>query len=891
MTFSKMTPSPFRDFRRLGLGLLFLVAGISSAAGAARLASLTVLDDRTLLLHIKEGIVTFVDDASGPTAFSGHDHEPRLNEVVRFGNLAVSAATTPGNWTLTSPTAAAYTASGRAPTAVHRKSKVNGMAEMEWTQPWDFHYEYTSEHFLYLRLPEPLAQGQSYTLAIPAAAGIDTATATFTFDIFESVSEAIKVNLVGYRADGSIKAVDLYAWMGDGGARDYSPYEGNTVYIKNVDTGEITEVGEVEFWKSSATETYERSNFARSNIWRADFTGFRTPGTYRIAIEGIGASRDFAIADDIYRAPFKVNTRGYFYMRIGQDSMDMTPVPRRPLWYPEGHPEYPQGHPEGFRVVKTSMHPWHPEWNTFTRREPHAKTDPWDGRHHHWAPYILEGWPVNPHAWGGWSDALDWDRNLAHVSSIYDLLLPFILTNGALADDDLGIAESGNGIPDLLDEARYEVDFFLRLKDEDGYSHGVSDIDRGANIAHLAAPTGMAAWANAANAAMLADAFRITGRADLMAHYRDAAMEAFQFASALSAAEQMLDVRQNIGEGFMRGRDFRFTAAAFLYNVTGDPDWEAIIEAESVVRATAVAPLLTTHPQNSARNQIYGTAAYLFSPQPINFPDLQENMRTAIVSQAFSQEANHRLQRPSRRSVDNYSGYFITVQNVHRSILAHAVATDPADRAELLDALVLEADWGLGRNPLGMIKMTTASTSLGHIPSVEASYTSGRNDGTPGLHPGHTPYMNMYDWDSSMIMGTPSNLYNRGYPNHGFWKDTWPRGELFYNTRYVWAHSEHTPQQTMRGKQTLYGYLYGISAGAPPPLEAPELMIYTDNGRVMIAFERTDDPRLTYKVWRSTDLIDWGVEPHWSGTGEVNGRVVLEIADAPVFLRLDVSRD
>ena len=40
-----------------------------------------------------------------------------------------------------------------------------------------------------------------------------------------------------------------------------------------------------------------------------------------------------------------------------------------------------------------------------------------------------------------------------------------------------------------------------------------------------------------------------------------------------------------------------------------------------------------------------------------------------------------------------------------------------------------------------------------------------------------------------------------------------PAAELFFNTRYVWAHAEFTPQQTMCGKQVLYGYLYALSLG------------------------------------------------------------------------------
>jgi len=101
--------------------------------------------------------------------------------------------------------------------------------------------------------------------------------------------------------------------------------------------------------------------------------------------------------------------------------------------------------------------------------------------------------------------------------------------------------------------------------------------------------------------------------------------------------------------------------------------------------------------------------------------------------------------------------------------------------------------------------MTTATTGLANKRSVENAYTTGWNDGTPGVHPGHTPYMNQYDW-GGLIMGRPTWMTGKNYPV----VRNWPYGELYYNTRYVYAANEFTPQQTMRGKTALYGYLYSI---------------------------------------------------------------------------------
>jgi hypothetical protein len=153
------------------------------------------------------------------------------------------------------------------------------------------------------------------------------------------------------------------------------------------------------------------------------------------------------------------------------------------------------------------------------------------------------------------------------------------------------------------------------------------------------------------------------------------------------------------------------------------------------------------------------------------------------------------------------------------------VADDPVDIDHFRKALALEADWGLGRNPLNMIEMTTATTPLAAKRSVAEVYTSGWYDGVAGVHPGHTPYLNLTDWGQGMVMGRPSALYESSYPVNV--PDSWPRGETYFPSRWVWAHTEFTPRQTMRGKMALYGYLYAL-ADTPPP--ATPTLIVTNRG-------------------------------------------------------------
>jgi endoglucanase len=771
---------------------------ISTNAFAAKLVWMKVLDKDYLQVYFQDGDACFMDTGTGSKAYTG-DHYYGWDSVVSYGSaLNTTNAVATANWTIKSSSDANYGTTGLHPTNCYRKSKLNGMSEKEWNNlPYpngDYNYDYTMEHTVYLKLPYSMVQGTSYTIDVNSNTNSDVLSRAITFDIFNSPSEAVHVNLVGYLADTSIKAVDLYIWMGDGSARDYSTFVGKKVYIYNVNTSASQQVGTVALWKNSAPDV-GGFNLTMSNVWKADFTGFNTPGTYRIAIEGVGCSENFEIKKYAYFEPFRVSTIGYFYMRIGEDSNYLgMPVPRRPLYIPNVSPS-------NTKVYITTMSPINPSWDSIPN-------DKWDN------PLSWDAYKTgaqNNNAYGGHSDAADWDRHLGHISNIYDMLLPYILTDGRLNDDNLQIVESGNGIPDILDEARNEVDFWLNLRDGNGYSYGLTnptgnnDLGIPINILYQAGNTPISAWANAANASMLAYCFMLAGLNDLRDTYTDAAVTAYNYASGL--ADQQLSTTQNVGDGTVRGKDLKMMAAAFLYNVTGNTAYE------NDVNFLSDATTNTSEIVNSgSKNQLWASAAYLKTKRTVHYSTLFSRMKASIINEAKNVESNNSNNRPSRRASDNSTGWFKTDQNVQRCIVAHAIADSQSDKDIFENAMVLEADWGLGRNSLNMIYMTTACTNLASKRSVENAYTTGRNDGYPSVHPGHTPYINTKDWGGSMIMGKPSWMTAKCYPDYGGDNQTigWPKAEGYFNTRYVYAHSEFTPQQTMRGKAALYGYLYGL---------------------------------------------------------------------------------
>jgi hypothetical protein len=743
---------------------------LCASAEAAKLIEVRTVDDEIVMVHWADAEVEWKDTGTGPKAFQGGIDS--AGEVIHPfpPPLDTAAAVNVDNYTIASTGDGQY-APPKKPVAAYRKTKVSG-TDRGWPN-----CNCTFEHTIFLKLPSKLKQGGKYTLNFAPAVKSDTASQAFKFDAFSGVSEAVHVNLIGYNPDHTaMKSADLYMWLGDGGGRDYSSYVGRKVWLCKAGSTVKQEVGAVAFWKKSGGDLAGR-NLTRADVYTCDFSAFTGAGTYRLAVEGVGCSPEFTLGRNVYYEPFKTSVRGFYYMRIGEDK-DVKPVPRQPRFIPGKDPP-------DFQVYLTTYSPFHPDWKR-------AGGDQWDNRD--WSKYKEPGDPTNPNAWGGHSDAGDWDRNAYHISIIWDMLLPYMLSNGKLSDDNCQIRESGNGIPDLIDESLYETDFWLRLRDgKGGYSCGLNNPPDNNKQMYQAAASPYMAWANAANAAMTADAFRIARMPKLEKKYQAAAVDAWK-----TANDEGLDLTLNIGNGNMRGRDLKFMAAAFLYNVTGDKTYEDAMVKECAITGP------TAEIDNTKYNQSWGAAAYILCAmnkvQPIHYPQVLANMKAAVVNEAIKKNVANTLNWPSRRSCNNAYGWFQTTQEVQVACIAHAISTDAAQQTALLRALILEADYGLGRNPMNMVQMTGLGSRC-----PQQIFTTGRNDGVPGVHPGHTPYMNADAW-SGGYMGDPQYYASKGYPA---WKE-WPHGEALWNAPYCYSNNEFTPQQSMRGKMCLLAYLYSL---------------------------------------------------------------------------------
>jgi len=158
-------------------------------------------------------------------------------------------------------------------------------------------------------------------------------------------------------------------------------------------------------------------------VQAADFSGFRQPGTYYLEVPGVGRSWTFSIGPQVFSRAFYLAMRAFYGQRCGI-AVDLGP-------------EFP-GYTHAACHLKGSFHP------------SSGKEGPRDNV-------------------GGWHDAGDYGRYIVNSGiSTGTLLWAWELFGSKLASIKLNIPETGNGTPDLLNEARWNIEWMLKMQDDDG---------------------------------------------------------------------------------------------------------------------------------------------------------------------------------------------------------------------------------------------------------------------------------------------------------------------------------------------------------------------------------------------------------------------------------------
>lgn len=505
------------------------------------------------------------------------------------------------DYRLQSPDDAAY-ATAQAPTRLSRKTKPTDLCR---TAGWAF--DSPLEHHLFLHLPAPLTVGRHYSLRLGE---IGPAASTFTFDPTQLRSEAVHVSQVGFAPSDPLKVAFLSCWLGDGGALKYPA--GQTFRVVNAATGSVAASGQVVLAKAAdvADEDAYKRNHNGVDVWRMDFAQVQAPGEYRVVVDGIGCSFPFKIAQTAWRDAFALATRGFYHQRSGIALGPPYTEFRRPRCF----------NPEDGLVVYHSTCGLLDSGNGLGKEAGNfgnlvkGKTD-----------------QIVANAWGAYMDAGDWDRRIQHLIASRNLLDLAEQRPGLVDGLNLNLPESTNALPDVIDEALYNLDGYRRMQTPEGGIRGGIESAEHPN-------QGEASWQETLTVMAYApdpwSSYSYAGTAALAARVlrgRDARLADVYLQSALRAmrwAEAALPERAGKNDPH-QVNDERNLAALELYSATGEAAWHELFR-----QTTVFADPKNEMESWGKHNQRDAAWSYLHCRQPGVDATLLANSRAALLREA-----------------------------------------------------------------------------------------------------------------------------------------------------------------------------------------------------------------------------------------------------------------
>lgn len=167
-------------------------------------------------------------------------------------------------------------------------------------------------------------------------------------------------------------------------------------------------------------------NASEENVKLADFSSVKTPGDFLLRVEGVNDSYPFTIANDVYSALTAASIKAFYFNRNSAELLAThAGIFARPL-----------GHPDTQVLV-------HPSAASAARPAGTVISSP-----------------------KGWYDAGDYNKYIVNSGiATYAMLAAYEHFPEIFDGQNLNIPESGNAIPDLLDETLWNLEWMLSMQD------------------------------------------------------------------------------------------------------------------------------------------------------------------------------------------------------------------------------------------------------------------------------------------------------------------------------------------------------------------------------------------------------------------------------------------
>ncbi|OGF31499.1 hypothetical protein A2300_00455 [Candidatus Falkowbacteria bacterium RIFOXYB2_FULL_35_7] len=563
-------------------------------------------------------------------------------------------------------------------------------------------------HYVYLYLPQNMKLDYNYTITgnfnltpyfYNGAEGYFQSQSsqvgpfTLNFGNEDGFSKAIKVNQFAYSNKSNKRYAYAGFWLGSGGTLNINSKE-YTIY--NWQNKQIV--------KSAVMIERGYDDLSGENVYEINLTGL-TQGKYYIENSELGRSAIFSVQDNVFDGFYTV-ARGLYQQRAG-----------------------------------TSLPAENTDWNHDLCHSIVYKVD------------ILENWGLDFPAGtskqnpiileGGWYDAGDFDRRPVHLNTVEQLLATQEAFNNRLSDNILNIPESGNGLPDLFDEALFGLKLFEKLQESDGGVRGgvqttghpsVGSCLDDQLIYYTYSKNVYTSYKFAASAAHAGRLLRdLYGQPARGTELIEKAKKAFTWAEGQSNLGTTSPVERNEAQKQSEINRAKMSATGSLFSATNDLIYQNIF---SGLWDELRGP---TH-----YDTIY--SAWNFAQAGGNNFDveLRQDVRNRIVESAnqFVANIDNNKYRNSRGQGYNIAWGTGTTVTQYAFPIVLAYSFNPAQ--EYIDAVNLNIDYQLGANPNDMSWITGIGYDSPEYPLHLNSMYDGIEQSVPGL-PINGPHSRNFD--------------------------------------------------------------------------------------------------------------------------------------------------
>lgn len=365
----------------------------------------------------------------------------------------------------------------------------------------------------------------------------------------QTESKYIVVDQFGYLPDAEKIAIVRCPKVGFDAKESFSP--GKKYAVVNAKTGKKVFKGSLVAWNNGATD-----KSSGDKAWRFDFSSIQDAGEYYILdVNNNVKSYTFTISKDVYKDVLRQAVKTFFYQRSGFRKDDRYAG----HWADEASHIWP-----GQDLEARS---WMDKDNAATAKDVH----------------------------GGWYDAGDFNRYTNWTCDYIEYLLLSYEENPIPWTDDFGIPESGNGIPDILDEVRWGLEHILRLEmEQTGSFISVVHAGYGTPPSSNTEPT---FWGNPSTSASLSAAGALAYGAKIFAKYdkdfatkmKDAAIRAWNWANANPEVYFFNNSAEHGTEGLAAGQqeitdpmhksELKVLASLRLFDATQDKQYQEYFDA------------------------------------------------------------------------------------------------------------------------------------------------------------------------------------------------------------------------------------------------------------------------------------------------------------------------